>query len=171
MRTNRIGWWSYRIVKTWKWTKKLFFHLTDMAILSAFLLHKTCGKMTQIFREVLVRNLITESREQNVTASGVSRGRPSPSVSQISRLEVKHSQHWPSKGKRRSCVRTLKNKWGSTMYVCASLMFVCASWTVLKDGIREWMCESNVSYQGKLKDNTKMYSLPKKQFLHSLFCK
>ena len=39
---------SYGIARrTWKWTKKLFFHLTDMAILNAFLLHKTCGgKMT-----------------------------------------------------------------------------------------------------------------------------
>ena len=27
--------------RTWKWTKKLFFHLTDMAILSGFLFHKT----------------------------------------------------------------------------------------------------------------------------------
>jgi len=66
---------SYGIARrTWKWTKKLFFHLTDMAILNAFLLHKTCGgKMThKRFREVLVCNLITESHEQNVNASGVS---------------------------------------------------------------------------------------------------
>ena len=33
--------------RTWKWTKKLFFHLTDMTILNAFLKHKSCsGKMT-----------------------------------------------------------------------------------------------------------------------------
>ena len=91
--------------RTWKWTKKLFFHLTDMTILNAFLRHKTCGgKMKhKRFREVLVRNLITEFHEQNVTASGVSRGRRSPSVSQMSCLEVKHSQHWPSKGKQRRC--------------------------------------------------------------------
>ena len=93
---------SYGIARrTWNWTKKLFFHLTDMAILNAFLLHKTCGgkRTHKRFTEVLVRNLITESHKQNVYASGVSRGRPSAYVSQISRLEVKHSQHWPSKGK------------------------------------------------------------------------
>ena len=87
---------SYRIARrTWKWTKKRFFHLTDMTILNAFLLHKNCGgKMThKRFREVLVHNLITESHEQNVTTTGISRGRPSPSVSQVSRPEVKHSQH------------------------------------------------------------------------------
>ena len=87
---------SYRIARrTWKWTKKRFFHLTDMTILNAFLLHKNCGgKMThKRFREVLVHNLITEFHEQNVTTTGISRGRPSPSVSQVSRPEVKHSQH------------------------------------------------------------------------------
>jgi hypothetical protein len=29
--------------RTWKWTKKLFFHLTDMTILNAFFIHKVCG--------------------------------------------------------------------------------------------------------------------------------
>ena len=34
---------SYGIARrTWKWTKKLFFHLTDMTILNAFLIHKSC---------------------------------------------------------------------------------------------------------------------------------
>ena len=132
---------SYGIARrTWKWTKKLFFHLTDMTILNAFLLHKTCGgKMThKRFREVLVRNLITESHEQNVTASGVSRGRPSASVSQISHLEVKHSQHWPSKGKRCCRVCAMKNKRGSTLYFCAKCdVGLCI-----------------VSYQAQHKDNS-----------------
>src|SRR5215510_15307345 len=97
---------SYGIARrTWKWTKKLFFHLTDMTILNAYIMHKSSGgKMTHKgFREVLVRDLIILSREENVTASGVSKGRPSPFSSQFSRLEVKHSQHWPSKGKQRRC--------------------------------------------------------------------
>jgi len=39
---------SYGIAcRTRQWTKKLFFHLTDMTILNAFLIHKSCsGKMT-----------------------------------------------------------------------------------------------------------------------------
>jgi hypothetical protein len=39
---------SYGIARrTCKWTKKLFFHLTDMTILNAFLMNKSCGgKMT-----------------------------------------------------------------------------------------------------------------------------
>ena len=87
---------SYGIAhRTWKWTKKLFFHLTDMKILNAFLIHKSCGgKMThKKFREIFVRELIIHSQEENVTASGISRGRPSATVSQLNGLEVKHSQH------------------------------------------------------------------------------
>ena len=87
---------SYGIARrTWKWTKKLFFHLTDMTILNAFIIHKSSGgKMThKRFQEVLVRDLLILSHEENVTASGVSRGRPSPFASQLTRLEVKHSEH------------------------------------------------------------------------------
>jgi hypothetical protein len=65
---------SYGIARrTWKWTKKLFLHLTDMTILNAFIIHKSCGgKMThKNFREVLVRELIIRSHEGYVTASGI----------------------------------------------------------------------------------------------------
>jgi len=70
--------------RTRKWTKKLFFHLTDMTILNAFLIHKSCGgKMKhKNFHEILVRELVIHSQEENVTASGISSGRPSPTVSQ-----------------------------------------------------------------------------------------
>jgi hypothetical protein len=54
-----------------------------------------------------------------VTASGISRGRPSPFASQLSWLEVKHSKHWPSKGKQRRCrVCSLKKQTRSTLYFC-----------------------------------------------------
>jgi hypothetical protein len=34
---------SYGICRrTWKWTKKLFFHFLDLSVLNAFLLHKSC---------------------------------------------------------------------------------------------------------------------------------
>ncbi|PNF36309.1 hypothetical protein B7P43_G00540 [Cryptotermes secundus] len=72
--------------RTWKWTKKLFFHLLDMTILSAYLLHKSCdGKMThKKFHEILVRDLILQSHEANITVRGISRGRPSSSGAQLS---------------------------------------------------------------------------------------
>jgi hypothetical protein len=91
---------SYGIAqRTWKWTKKQFFHLTDMTILNAFITHKlNCGKMThKSFCEVLVWDLIILSHKEKVTTSGISKGRPSPFSTQLSRLEEKHSQHWSSK--------------------------------------------------------------------------
>ena len=113
---------SYGIARrTWKWTKKLFFHLTDMTILNAFLINKSCGgKMThKNFREILIRELIIHSQEGAVTASGDSQGRPSPAASQLSRLEVKHSQHCPSKGKQQWCrMCLLQKKTRSTLYFC-----------------------------------------------------
>ena len=75
---------SYGIARrTWKWTKKLFFHLTSMTILNGFLIHKSHGgKMThKNVREILVRELIIHSQQENVTASGISRGGPSPTAS------------------------------------------------------------------------------------------
>ena len=112
---------SYGIAsRTWKWTGELFFHLTDMNILNAFLIHKSCGgKMThKNFRGILVCKLIIHSQEENVTASAISKGRPSPTASQLSRLEVKHSQHWPSKGKRWCHVCLLHKQTWSTLYFC-----------------------------------------------------
>ncbi|PNF34414.1 hypothetical protein B7P43_G13948 [Cryptotermes secundus] len=113
---------SYGIARrTWKWTKKLFFHLLDMTVLNAYLLHKSCdGKMThKKFREILVRDLILQSHEANITVSGVSRGRPSSSGAQLSRLEVKHSKHWPAKGKQRRCrVCSINKKSRSTLFCC-----------------------------------------------------
>ena len=113
---------SYGIARrTWKWTKKLFFHLTDMTILNAFLMHKLCGgkMMHKNFREILVPELIIHSQEGNVTASGPSRGTPRPTAFQLSRLEVKHSQHWPSKGKQRRChVCWLQEQTRSMLCIC-----------------------------------------------------
>ena len=121
---------SYGIARrTWKWTKKLFFHLTDMTILNAFLMHKSSGgKMThRRFWKVLVRDPIILSHGEKVTASGVSRGRPSPFASQLTCLEVKHSQHWPSKGKqRRRYMCSLKNGHGACCSSAANATSVCA---------------------------------------------
>jgi hypothetical protein len=74
-----------------------------MTILNAFLMHKSCGgKMThKKFREILVDELIIHSKEENVTATGTSRGRPASTASQLCRLEGKHFQHWPAKGKKK----------------------------------------------------------------------
>ena len=78
---------SYGIARrTWKLTKKPFFHLTGTTILNGFLIYKSHGgNMThKNFREIPVRELIIHLQEENVTASGISRGRPNPKASQLS---------------------------------------------------------------------------------------
>jgi hypothetical protein len=55
---------SYSISRrTFKWTKKLFFHLLDLAILNSWILLSTCGaKYSQRdFRFLLLRNMINGS--------------------------------------------------------------------------------------------------------------
>jgi hypothetical protein len=109
-------------LRTWKWTKKLFFHLTDMTILNAIIIQNSRGGHITFknFRENLVRELITHPKEGKVTGSGLSRGRPSPASSQLTRLEVKHSEHWPFKGKkqRRCRLCSLQKKTKTTLYSC-----------------------------------------------------
>jgi len=136
---------SYGIARrTWKWTKKLFFHLTDMTILNAFLIHKSCGgKVThKVFREILVRKLIIHSQEGNVRASGTSQGRPSPAASQHSRLELKHSQHWPSKGKQRRChMCSLRKQTRRTLYFCKK----CDVGLCIVNCFKKWHSSVNLS--------------------------
>ena len=113
---------SYNISRrTWKWTKKIFFHLLDLSILNAYILQKTCGTTLSHlkFREQLVRELIARSQEENTEVHRTRRGRPSSSENQMSRLEVKHSSHWPEKGKERRCrVCQMNNKSKKSVYFC-----------------------------------------------------
>lgn len=112
--------------KRWKWTKKLFFHLLDITIVNAFVVHKSVGgsMILKKFRETLVRELITEAHELNVKESvslipDSNQGRPSLVTGQLSRLEVKHSKHWPSRANRRRCrVCSLTNKRRTSAYCC-----------------------------------------------------
>ena len=136
---------SYGIARRmWKWTKKLFCHLMDMTIPNAFLIHKSCGgKMThKKFCEILVRKLIIRSQEENVTANGISRGRPSPTVSQLSRLEIKHSQHWPSTGKPWRCRVCSLHKKTRSMYFCSK----CDVGLCVVDCFEKWHIRVNLSH-------------------------
>jgi hypothetical protein len=49
--------------QTWKWTKKLFFHLMDLTILNSFIILASCGSQLshRQFRLMLVRDLIQEA--------------------------------------------------------------------------------------------------------------
>jgi hypothetical protein len=63
-----------------------------------------CGnKMIHKFWEDLICNFIIQSHQENVTASGNSRDGTNSFTSQLSQLQMKHSQHWLSKGKQILC--------------------------------------------------------------------
>jgi hypothetical protein len=95
---------SYSIQRrTWKWTKKLFFQLLDMAILNSFLLLTARGtKIThRDSRLSLVRNLI--KRAGSLPRPRLPLGRPCVSQKQVKQLEVNLSSHWPFPYSRLCC--------------------------------------------------------------------
>jgi hypothetical protein len=88
---------SYSIYRrTLKWTKKLFFHLIDLAILNSYILLSSCGgkKIShRDFRFALVRNMLAQAGYERTVPRPLGR-RPS-AAAQISRLEASGSKHWP----------------------------------------------------------------------------
>jgi hypothetical protein len=80
----------------WKWTKKLFFHLLDLAVLNSYVLLSSCGgkKIShRDFRITLVTNMLAHAgRVQQLERP---MGRPASAVTRVSRLEESDSEHWP----------------------------------------------------------------------------
>ena len=80
--------------RTFKWTKKLFFHLLDLAILNSYILHSSCGgrKIShRDFRFTLVRKMLAHAGpERRVTRP---LGRPPKVEKRVARLEVCGSKH------------------------------------------------------------------------------
>jgi hypothetical protein len=82
--------------RTPKWTKTLFFHLLDLAILNSYILLSSCGgkKIShRDFRFALVRNILGQAGYERTVPSPLQR-RPS-AAAQMSRLEASSSKHWP----------------------------------------------------------------------------
>jgi hypothetical protein len=60
---------SYGIAqRTWSWTKKLFFHLLDMTILYAYLLHKSYGRKVT-HKQILQNPICLKFQEKKLWAS------------------------------------------------------------------------------------------------------
>jgi len=89
------------------------------------------------FHEILTRELIIHSQEENVTASGISRGRPSPTASQLSQLKVKHHSIGLPKENHGGvvCVRCTR-KQEACCISAGSVTLVYAWWTVSSSGTR-----------------------------------
>ena len=114
---------SYSISRhTFKWTTKLFFHLLDLTVLNSWILLSSCGAKYshRDFRLLLVRNLIEEAGriQDRHTPSLV--GRPSAGASNVTRLESRHSQHWPAKSSQIRCrLCSARGERKRTAYKCA----------------------------------------------------
>jgi hypothetical protein len=106
--------------KTWKWTKKLFFHLVNLIILNVFIIHYSCGGTLshKLFHERLVHGLTHAAQDINSTTSILGCGWPSSQVVHVSWLDFKHLHHWPTKGSFQRCLRASKGKVARSLYYC-----------------------------------------------------
>jgi len=84
--------------QTWKWTKKLFFHLLDLAIVNSYLLLSSCGgkKIShRDFRLTLIREMLAHSGYEPRPSMPV--GRPAQTSTNIGRLDTHHNKHQPAR--------------------------------------------------------------------------
>jgi len=91
--------------RTWKWTKKLFFHLLHLAIVNSYILLSLFGgkKIShRDFRLTLIREMLARSGHAPRPSMPV--GRPTPASTNIGRLDTRHNKHWPGRNsKQRQC--------------------------------------------------------------------
>jgi len=109
---------SYSISwRTFKWTKKLFFHLLDLAILNSYILHSSCGckKIShRDFQYTLVRNMLAQVGPERTVPRPL--GRPPNVESHVAMLEVCGSKHWPTRSETQLRCRVCKAR-GATKKV------------------------------------------------------
>ena len=96
---------SYSInCRTWKWTKKFFFHLFDLAILKSYILFSSLvGKKISHsdFRNTLLGNLLAHAgHEWNVQRPI---GRPPAAATRVVRFQERGRKHWPIPSATRRC--------------------------------------------------------------------
>jgi hypothetical protein len=81
--------------RTWKWTKKLFFHLLDLTIVNSFILLSSCGgkKIShRDFRLTFIREMLAWSGHEPQPSMPV--GRPASASNNTGRLDTCHNKHW-----------------------------------------------------------------------------
>ena len=82
--------------RRWKWTKKLFFHLLDLAILNSYILLSSCGgkKISHSsFRNALVMGMLAYAGQVRQLERPM--GRPAGTDKHVNRLDFSDSEHWP----------------------------------------------------------------------------
>jgi len=112
---------SYSINRccTWKWTKKLFFHLFDLTILNGYTLFSSLrGKKISHsdFRNTLLGNLLAHAgHEWNVQRPI---GRPPAAATQVIRFEKRGRKHWPISSATRRYVCAEKGVTRNVTVIC-----------------------------------------------------
>jgi len=88
---------SYSInQRTWNWTKKLFFHLSDLAILNSYILFSSLGVKNILrsdFRNTLLGNLLVQAGQESNVQRSI--GRPPATDANVMRYEERGRKHWP----------------------------------------------------------------------------
>jgi len=107
--------------RTWKWTKKLFFHLLDPAIVNSYILLSSRGgkKIShRDFRLTLIREMLAHSGYEPQPSMPV--GRPAQTSTNIRRLDTCHNKHWTARNPTQRCCRVC-----SARGVTRSVKFKC----------------------------------------------
>jgi len=107
--------------RTWKWTKKLFFYLLDLAIVNGYILLSSCGwkKIShRDFHLTLIREMLARSGHEPRPSMPVER--PSPASTNIRRMETRHNKHWPGRNPKQWCCRVC-----SARSVTRTMVFKC----------------------------------------------
>ena len=112
--------------RTFKWTKKLFFHLLDLTILNSYILHSSCGgkKISHgDFRFTLVRNMLAHvGPERSLPRSS---GRPPKVEKHVAMLEVCGSKHWPTPSEMQLRCHVYKARGVTVLEVPLSVKWDC----------------------------------------------
>ena len=81
--------------RTWKWTKMLFFHLLELAIVNSYILLSSCGGKEISHRDfwlILIREMLAQAGREPRPSMPV--GRPAQASSNTGRLDTLHNKHW-----------------------------------------------------------------------------
>ena len=112
---------SYSINRrAWKWTKKLFFHLFDLAILNSYILFSSLGdkKISHSdFRNTLLGNLLVQAGQESNVQRSI--GRPPATGADVMRYEERGRKHWPIRSATRRCrVYSLRGRTSNVKTKC-----------------------------------------------------
>jgi len=92
--------------QTWMWTKMLFFHLLDLAIVNCYILLSSCGGKKISYRDfqfTLIREMLAWAGHEPRPSTPV--GRPASASKHIGRLDTSHNKHWPGRNHKKARCR------------------------------------------------------------------